>query len=185
MLHVSILNHQPIEIIRKLRDAGAILSESPENEVILAVDDAAYLEQILALGPYVDHVNGFGKSALCYAAQMGYVDSAKVLLAHGADVNRLTYELTKGQDRKSPIFWGDCCIVSYVRSPLIYACEQGNLDMVRLLLDHGADPSLAHIKWSASRSPEHTGLEWDRLLAKNSIMTPTEKGIARHLLAGE
>jgi len=56
------------------------------------------------------------------AAGDGYLDTAKVLVAHGADVNQCVRRGT---------------------SPLWYAAVSGHLDLVRWLLAHGADPTLA------------------------------------------
>jgi hypothetical protein len=180
MLQVSVLNHRPLNEIRALREAGATLRDAFENEAILAVDDPDYLKGVLSLGADVEHANPFGKTALMYAVQFGYTESAKVLLDHGADVNRVTVPL-KSYDEPNP-FWGLApYYVSIVRNPLVYACEQGNLESVRLLLDHGADRSLRFRKVS----PEQQAAIWLNMLAKNPVMTPAEKETARHLMAGE
>lgn len=180
MLHVSILNQQPLDMIRALHKAGATLENAPENETILAIYDADYLKQILALGISVDHTNKFGKTALGYAAQLGYLDSAKVLLAHGADVNKATIPLKDyGNWREEHPFWrSGCHRVAGGKTPLMYACEQGSLAMVELLLKHGSDP----IKQMEGKSPEDIIKRWDRLLSKNEVMTADEKAQARALL---
>ncbi|XXJ20879.1 ankyrin repeat domain-containing protein [Desulfovibrio caledoniensis] len=180
MLQVSVLNHRPLNEIRALREAGATLRDAFENEAILAVDDPDYLEGVLSLGADVEHANPFGKTALMYAVQFGYTESARVLLDHGADVNRVTVPL-KSYGEPNPFWRLVPYSVSSVRSPLVYACEQGNLESVRLLLDHGADRSLRFRKVS----PEQQAATWLKLLDRNPVMTPAEKEIARHLLAGE
>ncbi len=175
MLHVCVLNHQPVEIIKALHSAGATLKDDAENETILAVDDAHYLEQILTLGVPVDHVNRFGKSALSYAVQLGYLDSVKVLLAHGADINRATTPLEgsydDGWEKNNPFWYPGCYAVDGGKTPLMYACEQASLSMVKFLLQHGAQSS-----------GQNSGV-WKQLLEQNEIMTSAEKDEARTLFS--
>lgn len=170
-LRVSVLNNQPTEVIELLHSAGATLEKSEENETILAVDNAPYLEQMLTLGAKVDHATCFGKTALFYAVQFNFLESAEVLIANGANVNRKTTKANKG------LTWGDPCKCKNLpvggRTPLIYACWQGSLKGIKLLLEQGADPSLADTKGK-------TAIDY---LDKNETMTPAEIKAARKLLS--
>jgi ankyrin repeat protein len=66
-----------------------------------------------------------GMTPLLFAARQGYIESAGALLAAGADVNQQNA--------------GD------QTSPLLEAVINGNFDVAKLLLDHGADPNLAAV----------------------------------------
>jgi hypothetical protein len=56
-------------------------------------------------------------NSLCLAAQYGRVDTARLLISAGADVNAVHHGMT----------------------PLIYACMEARLPMIRLLVNEGAD----------------------------------------------
>lgn len=172
MLHLSVLNHQPIAMIKALQAAGASLEKEAENETILAVGDADYLSEILSTGAAVDHANKFGKTALSYAAQMDYLKCAEVLVSNGADINTATFALEGNPDGYSSehIFY-DCYLVKGGKTPLMYACEQASLNMVKLLLKHGADASIGTLDF------------WNDLLKKNEIMTSEEQSEAYKLLS--
>ncbi|KAF7926563.1 hypothetical protein BELL_0599g00070 [Botrytis elliptica] len=63
-----------------------------------------------------------GQLPLNYAAQLNRLEEARILLQHGADVNKT------GSGGWAPLHW---------------ACETGSLELVQLLLDEGADANLA------------------------------------------
>lgn len=60
-------------------------------------------------------------TALTYAARDGFTDIARLLIAHGADVNWIDGEGV---------------------TPLILAAHKDHIELVQLLLDHGADPTI-------------------------------------------
>jgi uncharacterized protein len=68
-------------------------------------------------------LDGGELTALVYAARSGDIESARVLLAAGADVNQVT---------------------GYGWSPLLAATQNRNYKFGVFLLDHGADPNLAN-----------------------------------------
>jgi ankyrin repeat protein len=63
-----------------------------------------------------------GMTALLYAAREGYIETAKALLAGGADINQVSADKF---------------------SPLVMAIANGHLDLAKYLVDRGADPNLA------------------------------------------
>ncbi len=67
---------------------------------------------------------GGGLTALVLAAREGDLDSARILLDHGADVNQLTY---------------------YRWSPLLAATNNRNYQLGRFLMERGADVNIANV----------------------------------------
>ena len=80
-----------------------------------------YIEEKQVLGHGVDFREPTGYTPLAIAVQHNQLTLARLLIEKGADVN------TQNN-------WRD--------SPLHRACEQGFVEMVQLLMDHGANPLL-------------------------------------------
>jgi ankyrin repeat protein len=126
-IHNAILT-DAAECVRLLLDNGAKL-EGEEGEVesdFSTVMSAAYhgsdrcLKLLLEAGARADVWNkAHHRSALMYAAREEKVHATQMLLKAGAMVNSIDKE---GQ------------------SPLVFAVDSRNLEIVRLLLDHGASP---------------------------------------------
>jgi len=68
----------------------------------------------------------FSNTALHTATVNSRVELAKLLIANGADINAIGYEENKG-----------------LTPPIVLAAWEGSIEMLRLLLDAGADPNLA------------------------------------------
>ena len=77
--------------------------------------------RILDAGARVDERDDYGMTALMWAANKGALNAARVLVAHGADVN--------GQDSRQ------------LKTALMWV-RPDRLDLVGLLLEHGADPTI-------------------------------------------
>lgn len=145
--------------------AALLAGEVPANLAELAPDDAAHdareteacaefagmdplmhvavaspkaLAVLLGRSPAVDLRDRIGKTPLMVAAQHDFVESARLLLAHKADVNTTTFVKTDGYSVEG--------LAHDTRSPLMYAAASGSLTMIRLLLDAGADPFQADSK---------------------------------------
>ncbi|HRI62905.1 MAG TPA: ankyrin repeat domain-containing protein [Polyangium sp.] len=88
--------------------------------------------------------NLFGKTPLMVAAQQNQLQAAKLLLDHGAAIDRTTFK--KVPPSEEPELAHDA------RTALMYAAARGSFDMIRLLLDRGADKYAADTK---GRRPVH------------------------------
>ena len=91
VLAICVLNRSPLDLIRHVMAKGARLDAGVEGAAILAVDDPAYLKEMLILGASPDYRTCFGKTALSYAAQYDALESARLLLDAGGDVNARTW----------------------------------------------------------------------------------------------
>lgn len=141
-LYYMLLTGQPWNKIeqthRNIKDYSKLLEFSiayPDN-----------LSEIIRLGKNanknfdVDAVNSFGKTPLMLAAQYGYLDSVKLLLDNGADINRQTLvEECWGNEE-------DFCITHGKRTALMYALQEGKFEVAKYLIERGADVSLQDSK---------------------------------------
>jgi ankyrin repeat protein len=80
---------------------------------------------LLAHGAEADTVDSRGKSVLYYAAEIGDLELARLVLQKGASVDR-SWRMTKD-------------------TPLMKAADSGDIALVKLLLEHGADPAKANV----------------------------------------
>ena len=100
------------------------------------------LSEIIRLGKTADNdfdidvPNWFGKTPLMLAAQYGYLDSVKLLLDNGADINRQTLATECWENDKS------FCITHGKRTALMYALQEGQFEVAKYLIGQGADVSL-------------------------------------------
>ena len=92
----------------------------------------------LGLNTDVDAKNSFGKTALMYAAQYGFMNSVKILLEAGADINAQTQE----GNMTDKYCYDDLCIANGKRTALMYAIQEGHLDIAKYLVSQGADINL-------------------------------------------
>jgi ankyrin repeat protein len=116
-----------------LLDKGAdVRSRSALGNTVLMLaarpaDSHHAVALLLAHGADPKATNHWGATALMAAAAGGDLESARLLIEHGAEVNAQPVP-----DRAGFIFGGG-------RSALTWAAYRGNVAMVKLLLDHGAD----------------------------------------------
>jgi hypothetical protein len=114
--------------------------------------------------------NHFGKTPLMVAAQQNQVKSATLLLDHGASLERTTFK--KGEAMGDPELAHDA------RTALMYAGARGSLEMIRLLVNRGADKYAADTK---GRRALHY-LLGQGPVAANPTLTPAELAEAAKLL---
>ena len=87
----------------------------------------------------VNTSNSIGKTALMYAAQYGFLDSVKILLDAGADIDAQT---NTGNKDNGYYCNEDICIQYGERTALMYAVQEGHLDIAKYLVENGADLKL-------------------------------------------
>ncbi len=129
---------QGADITAESRFGGKILSRGPEDQY---EDSADIWELIISYGVDAAMRNN---SPLKLAHKWNNKDfkAAKVLLQHGLDINMML----------SDKFY--CLHPRDEMNALRYACEDGNLDMIRYLVAHGADVK-SHEGWALGDAIEH------------------------------
>lgn len=114
----------------------AIRADAKSPSYLFAVLDQPNLfEELIGLGADINARNGYGKTALMYAAHLDNKKAVSRLLALGADVNAAT---TPGNLEGDPF---GCTRAPEIagRTALTYAAENASIAAIRLLLDAGAD----------------------------------------------
>jgi ankyrin repeat protein len=158
-LHLAVRNGNR-EIVELLLAAGAdpnLPDRSGETSIFLAAaaDDAEIAQALIAAGAEVDFPEPvLQQTALHVAARHGSVATARLLLAAGADVSRQTstgeispFRLPAENAGSKGVGivrggWPDHGMryaVPGAKTPLLYASRRGDLALVELLVEVGAD----------------------------------------------
>lgn len=127
--------------------------ESRESILSVAIEHPQALSFLLQKGINPNHVNVFGKTPLMYAAQYNQIESARLLIDKGADLNAAT---------KRP---ADNCyytLRTFDMTPLHYAVRYASPELIRLLLDNGAQPFFKARNHHARPMAKETPLDWLR-----------------------
>jgi uncharacterized protein len=96
---------------------------------------------LLGHGAHVDAREALhGQTALMWAAAEGDTATARVLVEHGADVNARTATADKGQASGAVAARiRSISVVDSAFTPLLFAARNGSIELVRFLLEKGAD----------------------------------------------
>jgi ankyrin repeat protein len=124
-LHYAVYNDD-LALVERLIAAGADVNavndygSTPLSEAAV-VGNAQVIERLVAAGAEVDALGKDGQTALMILARGNNVEAARVLLENGAEVDK--------QEA-----WRE-------QTALIWAAAQKQPEMIKLLLEHGADPN--------------------------------------------
>lgn len=165
-------------ILTELIAMGAEIDGGDTPPIIHAVDNRASLDLLLGAGAKPDAPNGFGKTALMMASHLDEADAVKTLLSAGANPNRKTWKKLPDVEDRMGRMRPDCRYTALKfreRTPLMYAAENASLQVIRLLLDAGADKS-------AVDTGGRNVLDY---LAMNRLLTAREGKKAKRMLAGD
>ncbi|MCP3686170.1 MAG: ankyrin repeat domain-containing protein [bacterium] len=137
-----------------------------ESVISNAIGSPAHLRILLRAGFDPNHQNEFGKTPLYYAVQFKYHESARVLLANGADVNH-KYQLEDNSEYE----YSCIGITQWGRTPLMHAAQHSDLKMVQLLLDSGANIKTKDVNGSVALdyASAHGKKEIERYLSKEMV----------------
>lgn len=139
-LHWAVRNGD-VALVERLLRAGAAPDASNRygiTPIFLACENgsAEMVERLLDAGVSANATGPMGETALHICARTGRPEAARVLLARGASVD--VGEGWRGQ------------------TPLMWAAARGHADMVRLLVEAGADPNARStvVVWERQRTDE-------------------------------
>lgn len=119
--------HDNVQLARALIAAGAdpnVVNDYGSTPLAEAASNGnpAMISLLLDAGAEVEHANRDGQTALMIVARTNKLEAARALIEAGADVNRA--ETWRGQ------------------TPLMWAAAQSQPAMIRLLMEHGAEPDV-------------------------------------------
>lgn len=128
---------------------------------------AAMKALLLSPATKVDARNAAGETALMYAALQGELETVKLLLAHGAEVNQqgwtaLHYAASGGQLSVVQLLLEHHAYIDAASpngtTPLMMAARQQRPTVARYLVEQGADPTLVNESgWTAADYLERVG----------------------------
>ncbi len=136
--------HGRVDNARLLLDAGADPNEAaPTGESALVIasfsDQGSVAKLLLERGADANEASA-GYSALHTAILRGNLDLVESLLAHGADPNA---RLLKGSQQRREAYWFALSERWSGATPFWLASKFADVDIMRVLADHGADPRVA------------------------------------------
>lgn len=121
---------------------------TPEPTLLISVLRPEVIAWLLDMGESIEQVNQYGKTALMTAAHLNRVETLRLLLQRGADVNRRTFGEIKVDLYPYRMYLSDTIrkprsLRHAGRTALMYAAENADAVIIDLLLSAGADPCLA------------------------------------------
>lgn len=139
-LRIALLSGASPVDVATLLDQGARIADAYQSgyegtiepTLFYALERPKLVELMLSRGANIKATGNFDKTALMYTAQLNLPETAKLLLARGADPNVVTGEAKS---------CGENLIRVTRRTALMYAAANADRDFVQLLLDGGADPA--------------------------------------------
>jgi hypothetical protein len=140
-LKVALLYGKPRPYLSLLVERLGTLNAGDESAIFFALENPANVRFLLEHGAEVDYANGFGKTPLFYAVELGDRRLVELLLDHGADVNH-PYKSAAELGPAVNSLGLQCREQSYIsnskRTPLMHAAQHGDVKMLALLLQRGA-----------------------------------------------
>ncbi|MEO4046057.1 ankyrin repeat domain-containing protein [Pseudomonas sp. CAU 1711] len=142
-LRQAILEGRPIDDIHQVG--------GPLSDLSIAIEHPQAMQFLLERGADPNQRNPFGKTPLMYSAQHNQLETARLLLAAGADANAMT------------IWPDDTCSYTLQTSKMTalhYAARYASPELIELLLRSGAAPFIRSISKAYQKGRTGTALEW-------------------------
>jgi ankyrin repeat protein len=172
--------HGHLEVAKVLLDNGADIDQSEANEIfplLMAIsnDNMALADFLIERGARINGADWYGRSPLWEAVNVrnlylhsefldNFVDREEALqlisklLEHGADVNARTKETPPFRNNFLGV--GSLEWVDFTgQTPFLSAALSGDVTVMKLLLDHGADPFINTVQ-GTSPLMAAAGINW-------------------------
>jgi hypothetical protein len=138
-LKVALLHGKPRPHLALLADKLTTLERGDESAIFFALGNADNVKWLLDRGAAVDAANGFGKTPLFYAIEMGDRRLVTLLLDHRADVNHRYKKAAELAPDADSFGCGEYRFIRHPeRTPLMHAAQHADVPMLKLLLARGA-----------------------------------------------
>ena len=144
-----------------------------EPAIFHALSHPQLLTRMINTGYDVNVPNWYHKTPLMTAAHLNNYEAAEILLKAGADVNKKMGNLLKDDFSTAKFTRSDTYrVFRRKRTALMYACENADYKLIRLLIDHGADTS--------AKDSQNNGIDY--YINLNNKLTSQEKEKLLNLL---
>lgn len=171
----ALLAHEPLSKVQAALKAEAPV---PDSTLFLAVEYPEALKLLLAQKPNIMVTTFFGKTVLMEAARYNQLESVKLLLAAGSNVNAasLAPENIPNNSSCTP---GGYIIKHGQRTALMYAAANAGLPVIQALLTAGADKTAKDSRGATALDY----LEGKGPVARNPVLSAADFKKAQALLA--
>ncbi len=145
-----------VNMMKLLRKYGAKVTLN----IAAMIGDRKEVQRLLGTGVNINGTDSLGRTALMWAAAMGYPDVVRLLLDKGANVNSRDYS---------------------GRTAMMWAAAKGHAEIVKLLCDSGGDiDAVARNGWTALMwASSHEQADVVRLLAERGAELNRKDGLGR------
>jgi ribosomal protein S6 len=132
-LKTALLTNKPKSVIHLLADSLKSMDHGDESALFFALPNLENVKLLLTKGASINYANGFGKTPLFYAVEKNQHALAEFLIRHSANPNHAY----KSADE---LMENACAynIVHSRRTPLMHAAQHADVEMLKLLIKHGA-----------------------------------------------
>lgn len=143
----------PLMMIRagaKVVRSLSSIEDQPYLAMAAKFQSLELVQVMISAGASVNDDTGFAASALQIATESDNIEVVEALLSAGTDVNYPLGEQYR-RGREQLVTTSQDSFGSYLQTPLHFAISQGNMEMVQILLEAGADvnscPLLEYLPW--------------------------------------
>ncbi|GEM_PF-674351 len=145
-LKTAILHNRSMNDLETLIKGGAKIDSGHESALFFALKNPDIVKFLLAHKANVNYTNSFGKTPLFYAIGYNDKEMTKLLLDHGANIKQRYYSKAQiekfeyKEDSRMPfyLFGVSCSLTSTLRTPLLHAAQNADVEMMKLLIANGA-----------------------------------------------
>lgn len=120
--------------------------QNPDQYLQYSIHHPQNLKKLIELGKNDPHFNiniqdvDLAKTPLMWASQHGFINSVKLLVENGANLNQQTTDLDECVGINASV--SNLCVQNRQRTALMYAAQEGHEEIVRYLIAQGANKNI-------------------------------------------